>query len=74
MKDIRDYIKLPAGYTMHQSMSGYWRLIDREGTLVIDDPACEDYYDEETALYYFYSFLMGEEEAFRAWNKYRNSQ
>lgn len=48
---------LPAGYTMAQSISGYWRLLNSDGDLVLDDPACEDVYDEESARALFLSYI-----------------
>lgn len=41
---------------MDKSLSGYWRLMlakkdgnNNESILLVDDPACEDYYDEDIA-------------------------
>lgn len=48
---------LPAGYTMEQSITGYYRLLDSEGNLILDDPACEDVYDEESARALFLSYI-----------------
>lgn len=48
---------LPAGYTMELSISGYWRLLNSDGDLILDDPACEDVYDEESARALFLSYI-----------------
>ena len=48
---------LPDGYTMEQSISGYWRLLDSEGNYILDDPACDDVYDEEAAIAFFREYI-----------------
>lgn len=42
---------------MEQSITGYYRLLDSEGNLILDDPACEDVYDEESARALFLSYI-----------------
>ena len=45
------------GYTVEQSISGYWRLI-KNGEVIYDDSACEDLNeDRETAEAFFTEFL-----------------
>lgn len=44
------------GYTVEQTISGYYRLMRGEN-IILDDSACEDYYDEDTATAMFTSYL-----------------
>lgn len=50
---IEEMELLPEGYTMEQSITGYWRLLDSEGNYIHDDPACDDVYDEGSAIALF---------------------
>lgn len=53
MKKLEDF-----GYTLEQSITGYWRLI-KDGNLFYDDPTCEDLNGtEEQARYFFDDYLM----------------
>lgn len=45
------------GYTVEQSISGYWRLM-KDGEVIYDDSACEDLNeDKETARAFFNEYL-----------------
>ena len=45
------------GYSVEQSISGYWRLM-KDGEVIIDDSACEDVNeDKETAVAFFVEYL-----------------
>lgn len=44
------------GYTVEQSISDYWRLM-KDGEVILDDSACEDFYDKETAEAFFEEYL-----------------
>lgn len=45
------------GYSVEQSISGYWRLM-KDGEVVYDDSACEDLNeDKETAEAFFTEYL-----------------
>ena len=42
-----------AGYSVEQSSSGYYRLMKGDESIV-DDSSCEDVYDYEQAVCYFF--------------------
>ena len=45
------------GYSVEQSITGYWRLMKGE-EVILDDPACEDLNgDRETAEAFFCEYL-----------------
>ena len=45
------------GYSVEQSISGYWRLM-KDGEVIYDDSACEDLNeDKETAEAFFIEYL-----------------
>lgn len=45
------------GYSVEQSISGYWRLM-KDGEVIYDDSACEDFNeDKETAEAFFIEYL-----------------
>ncbi len=45
------------GYSVEQSIGGYWRLM-KDGEIIIDDSACEDVNeDKETAVAFFVEYL-----------------
>ena len=47
------------GYTVEQTISGYFRLMRGE-TIIFDDSACEDCYDEDSATAMFADYLVNE--------------
>ncbi len=50
------------GYSVVKSVSGdYWRLM-KGREVVVEDPACEELYDYDTALDYFCEIIKGERE------------
>lgn len=52
------------GYTVEQSISGYWRLM-KNGNVIYDDSACEDLNeDKETAEAFFEDYLKGKKVGF----------
>lgn len=57
ISQVKEDSPLPAGYTMEQSITGYRRLLDSDGNLIIDDPACEDVQDKEMAIALFLSYI-----------------
>lgn len=64
MKTISEcYQRNSVKFEVSESMSGYYRLILREvnnannSILLIDDAACEDYYDEDTAIDMFEQYI-----------------
>ena len=47
------------GYKLDLSFNGdYYRLIDKDGNIVNDDPGCEDMYDKDFAICCFYSQII----------------
>ena len=46
------------GYTIEESISGYYRLVNQDGNAVIDDAACEDYEERDIAVRMFASYIM----------------
>lgn len=45
------------GYSIEQSISGYYYLINSEGNFVYGDSAYEDPYDRDSAVRAFYQYL-----------------
>lgn len=41
------------GYCIKRTISGYYRLEDKDGNIIYDDSACEDCYNFENAVYLF---------------------
>jgi len=66
--EFEDYKRDHIAFRMNQAMSGYYRLEMyepntkpeiRNSVLLIDDPACEDYYDYDLAREQFEQFIEG---------------
>lgn len=55
---MRNKIITDNGYSVEQSISGYWRLM-KDGEIIYDDSACEDVNgDKETAVAFLPSIYM----------------
>lgn len=58
-EDCFNYVVKESGvdYQIKESISGYYKLISPDG-LEIDDSACEDFYDYESALCMFIGYII----------------
>lgn len=56
----RESLLSEMGYNVDQAIGGQYRLIAPDGTVVVDDSACEDYYDKDMAIYLFLLHLCDE--------------
>ena len=69
-KEIRQMLSFLErnGYWLDQSITGYYRLFrglrynQSESDLIYDDPASDDVYDYDSAIYTFYCIVTGEYE------------
>ena len=67
MKTVQEMVSYLTSnnYWIDKSLSGYYRLLrgpvnnQVDSELLIDDSACEDYYDYDSAVYSFYEYVIG---------------